>query len=276
MTKPDLEPLPGDIERLLDAERSRPNPTPAFTTRLTERLAADVLDGAVLGDTAVPAPTSPPPPTSVGLAGRVTKVMSLLLVGAVGGAGVHAVLREPAPLAVVAPTSDTPRPIATSKAMATPPGAPTILAPSVAPAVTPPVPRSPVRPGAHLRWALRADEGSSASTYAAREAPLTRDQKLAAERALIERARSALARGEPDDAMEAIARHEREFSGGQLVEERRALEVLVLVARRETERALARATEFRQAYPASMLLRTIDQAVKQARDQAGAGREEPR
>jgi len=272
MMDPDLPPLSLDVARLLDAERSRPDPSADFRARLTERLAADVLDGAVLGDgrstldaasaskgtpAAGGAPAASPPP-GIGRLARLSKAVALLLVGAAGGAGLNAALREPAIVHVPAPQGpQAPHPVPASSRLPEP-----RTEPATDSSVAPARPLPPSRPVRHADKAPSAAPPAPASAESApSQAPLTRDQELASERALIERARSALARGKPDDALEAIARHRRDFAAGQLVEERCALEILALAVGHNLDEARRRAAEFRRTYPGSMLRRTIDQAL---------------
>jgi hypothetical protein len=85
---------------------------------------------------------------------------------------------------------------------------------------------------------------------------------LAAERALLEAARSAYGRGEPDAALAALARHEKAFPGGQLSEEREALAIRSLVlAGRESE-ARSRAERFRKRYPTSVMLPAVEASLE--------------
>src|SRR5690606_6580416 len=79
----------------------------------------------------------------------------------------------------------------------------------------------------------------------------TRDGDLAAEGQLLDRARSALARGDVDAALAAIAEHARSFGRGQLAEAREALAVQALVEAGRSDEARARAARFHKAFPAS-------------------------
>jgi len=99
----------------------------------------------------------------------------------------------------------------------------------------------------------------------AHERQLARDRELAAERALLEQARTALARGKPADALALLARHQRDYEHGRLGEEREALVILSLLAERRKEAARSLAEEFRRIHPKSMLLRTIDAALHEQR-----------
>src|SRR5205807_127438 len=90
----------------------------------------------------------------------------------------------------------------------------------------------------------------------------SRDTDLAAERAIVERARSALARGDGQGALASIAEHERRFAHGQLVEEREVLAVQSLVAAGRGQEAATRGARFRKAFPGSLLLPLVDQALR--------------
>ena len=89
-----------------------------------------------------------------------------------------------------------------------------------------------------------------------------RDADLSAERAIIERARSALARGDGDGALVAVARHEREFTKGQLVEEREVIAVQALVTVGRIQQAAERGARFRKSFPNSLLLPIVDEALR--------------
>src|SRR5262249_5093346 len=71
----------------------------------------------------------------------------------------------------------------------------------------------------------------SSSAVPAKTAPAPQDtgQQLKAESALLDLARTALARGEGDHALAAVERHASQFPRGMLREEREALAVKALV-----------------------------------------------
>jgi hypothetical protein len=87
---------------------------------------------------------------------------------------------------------------------------------------------------------------------------------LAAERALLDVARSAFGRGEGDEALAALARHEKLFPGGQLAEEREALTVRSLVLAGHQREARARAARFRKRYPTSVMLPAVEASLDAA------------
>jgi hypothetical protein len=84
---------------------------------------------------------------------------------------------------------------------------------------------------------------------------------LAAERALLDVARSAFGRGEGDEALAVLARHERAFPNGQLAEEREALAVRCLVLTSRADEARARGARFRRRYPTSVMLPAVEGAL---------------
>jgi hypothetical protein len=230
VTKPDLEPLAPELTRLLAVEKARPDPSAAMQARVLERIGSALLDGIPLAGPPVAAVPSP--------RFRLPLAAGLVALGALGGAGVHALLQkpQPAPIAAPAPPIVAPAPIAAP--------APPIAAPPAPPEPQIPARRtvsSPVRPTAPAR-----------------------DGELAAERALLEQARTALARGKPADALALLSRHEREFARGRLSEERQALTILSLAADHQMDAARSNAARFRREFPRSMLLRTIDAALETA------------
>lgn len=87
------------------------------------------------------------------------------------------------------------------------------------------------------------------------------DEKLAAERALVEAARVALTRGQTAEAVTLLERHVREFKSGRLAEERESLFIQALLALGRTDDARVRAAQFRKAYPESLLRPLIDSLV---------------
>lgn len=102
-----------------------------------------------------------------------------------------------------------------------------------------------------------------------RRSPASRssDERLAAERALIEVARTALARGDSQAALASLQRHARNFSRGQLSEERDALWIRALVIDREFAAAGIRAEKFQTRYPRSLFLPMIRDALAKSRNQ---------
>ncbi len=81
------------------------------------------------------------------------------------------------------------------------------------------------------------------------------------ERALVERARTALARGLASDALAATDQHTKRFPRGRLAEEREALAVQALALSGDKKAAEARAGRFRRSFPNSIFASAVDRAV---------------
>jgi hypothetical protein len=84
---------------------------------------------------------------------------------------------------------------------------------------------------------------------------------VAAERALIDTARTALARGLPSDALSATELHSTRFPRGRLAEEREAIAVQALVSKGDAIAARARADRFRRTFPDSIFRAAVDSAI---------------
>jgi hypothetical protein len=169
---------------------------------------------------------APPPPTPTidpaTSIGAAAKLTGVLLAGAIAGAGMHAILRPPEREVTVVKI---PVPIEIVRQVPIP-------APPIEPPITPP-PRAKPRPASDL----------------------------AAERVLLEQARTALAKRNPADAIAALEAHRKKFAQGQLREERLALEVQALVSADRRTDAEARAAELRTEYPRSLFLPVVDAAL---------------
>ncbi len=87
---------------------------------------------------------------------------------------------------------------------------------------------------------------------------------LAAERALLDPARTALGRGDGASALAAAAKHEVAFRGGALAEEREAIAVQALVQVKRKEEARARGERFLVRYPGSVLAPAVKAALEAA------------
>lgn len=85
----------------------------------------------------------------------------------------------------------------------------------------------------------------------------SRSADLAAERASLDVARTALARGDGANALAGCDDHERRFPRGALAEEREAIAVQALVLSHRGDEARARAERFRRAHPRSILLPAV-------------------
>ena len=243
------DPQQESLREFLDAEKSRPDPSPEVQRRTMSRLAATLGLGAGLG----PAPSTPadPGPSSAthGHARVLTRGLhhawATFFVGAAVGATVYGTVtrlrQEPSP----------PNP---------PPGLPAVAPAPPEPAAVPPVPDAPPAVEAALRpIALAPNNGRGSGEPALGR---SKDEGLAAERNLIEMARTALARGRIDGALATLSRHARRFAKGQLAEERDSLYVQALVAKGDFAQARERATRFRRQHPSSLFQPVVDQALQ--------------
>jgi hypothetical protein len=257
VSQPDLEPLSPELARLLAAEKTRPDPSVDMQARVLARFGGEFLDAPPSLDPGAAA-AAPPDLTPLVLH-RLPLAVTMLAIGGLGGAAIHANLRKPVQTTVYVPI-----PAAPVEPLPKPELLPDTPEPEHPPASKierrrDPAPRRPSTP-------TPSTPPPTAPAAAPAEAELqrVRDRELAAERGLIEQARTALARGKAPDALVLLARHQREFARGQLVEEREALEILSLAATNQTAAARVRAAGFRQVYPKSMLLRSIDAALSGA------------
>jgi hypothetical protein len=88
---------------------------------------------------------------------------------------------------------------------------------------------------------------------------------LAAERTVLDRARSALLRRDGAAALTALRSHQRSFPRGQLLEERESMRVQALALVRDADTVSAAAERFKHRFPRSMFLPAVEQAAEAAR-----------
>jgi hypothetical protein len=226
---------PADLREFLESERDRPDPPPEAEQRVFSRLAVTLAFPPGL-----PTPSSPAVPAAatgakVLVVGGVRRVLGIFLVGATVGAGGYGTLqavRHRAPAQpVTAPRAPEP-PAARPAPLPEPPLPQVVSPPPPAPQVVPRVPGE------------------------------NRDQSLAAERKLLEGARSALVQGDDDAAITSLRRHARVFPQGQLAEEREALLIRALVGRGDHAQARQRARRFHKQHPRSLFSEVVDQAMR--------------
>jgi hypothetical protein len=260
MSQDDLEPLPPDLQRLLRQGRPGAEPPPGSSDAVLKFIALEVgaLGAAALVH-GVAGSTHAASAAGRGALGRALLALKGsvgiggLVVGAAVGTGVgaagHAALvsrhAEPPP-----PTTATvaARSAATSASYAVP-AAPSATAPAP-PIVTAVSPTRAVSPPPEATAARRADAPSSA-----------KDTALRSEGALIDMARTAVARGQGDVALATLERHGRDFPNGRLAEDREWLWIQALLMTGRTDEAKARASRFRSTFPRSMYLPALDQVL---------------
>ena len=251
-----LEPPSAQAALLFDAERARPGIDGDQAARILARVGATVGAAALVSATAGSAAGA----TAAAHAGTAAKlgltakaapwIAVAFLAGGGTGAAVHAVAIRPAgPVAGPLPSAVPPRMApASSGNIELPP-----LVPSGEPS-------SPVVDPPPMTTATRPTSSRPETADLPALAP-SADTSLAGERALIDRARMALARGQTASALDALDAHRRQFPQGRLTEEREALAIQSLAASGRTAEARARASAFQRARPNSVFLPAIELAV---------------
>ena len=233
-----LDPLSPELAALFELER----PNRAVSPEATERMLSGIKAAVPAETLAAVGRTPPVHPSGVGrrLAAKLsTHLLTLGLGAAAGSTATYAVLHAKTP----APSAQVLTHPATAPA---PTAAPTIAPAPIAPAPRPTAPSAPtptVAPPAKVQTARRAD------------------LDLAEEKALVQRARMALARGDGASALAATEEHRRRFLQGTLSEERDALHVQALVDLKRLPEAKAAAQAFHGAYPDSLFAPVVDGAL---------------
>lgn len=193
----------------------------------------------------------PPPPAGSAGTGTGTKVIAVAVaaffIGGVVGAGAFGLLREDPPARIEYVKVEVP----VEKIVEVP-----------APRVDVEPPREQKKPLPRVR-VVESPKGAPPPPVVVAEAKPTSKSTLEAERTLLERARTALGRGQPQDARAALERHAQEFPEGQLREEREVLFIQMLVSSRAFEEAREKARRFKDAHPKSILLPTVDAVLEQ-------------
>lgn len=237
-----MDSLPEDALSLLDAIRTPVSIAPQALSRMEHRLALAVAVSAGAAGVASKGVVSVVA-TKLALffSRKIPLSLSALAVGIGIGAGAHAVAsretgqKSEAPVVILTQSTRTesvPLPVATDRT-------PTVEAhdlPSVPVAV-------PKNPEPHLTTTE------------------TTPSMLAEERALVEMARTALARGDNAAALAAAQDHERAFASGRLREEREFIAVKALAALGRSKEAEARGTRFLTSYPRSMFAPAVRASV---------------
>jgi hypothetical protein len=246
--------LSDDARRILGAERANERRVDIDRIeRLGARLEATLPAGAfavlhpsMTSGTGTPGTSSPAVPSAGGSAKLVFRAKigaALVAAAAAGAAGEHVRLEARA----TPPPASAPSAIVTSSssAVVTPSDLPSAPIPSAAPQLQASAP------------AIRPAAPPSAATADS----VARDQALHEERTLLDRARSALARGDGASALDALRESETKHPKGSLAEEREAYFILAFVRAGEREHAEQRARAFRSRHPNSIFIPTIDDAL---------------
>jgi hypothetical protein len=194
-------PLPDDLLEYLDAARD-PEPAPLATKeRLLVRLGPFLPPGGgggpSIGGPSIGAATTAASATSSWLQGKLVVAAVSAMIGAIGGATVHATFAPQRTVVVSTPVDASVAP-------------PLELAPVVSVAAAPSVEVPP--PSISVAVA-------SASSLPS-EAPALRKSSMRAERILLEAANAALIRGDYATATVSLREHARTYPRGELAQER--------------------------------------------------------
>jgi hypothetical protein len=247
---PPLEPMPEDVQTLLENLHNREGPPAAakelVRSRLEQTLSLDWSSSA-------PHQVGPPALRAPWSAGR----MLLAVVGVVGiGGGLlwsaGRIRQRPPQADRVATPPPAPAPAALeAPGTGTLPSSGTILAPAVvAPANIEAHPLERLRPTRRVGSPIN---GVVAGTPVG--------IGLAGERQLLDQARNALRDGDARRALSAVGEHERRYPEGQLAEEREVLAIEAMVRSGSYPEARARAQAFQSRFPQSPLHRVVQSTV---------------
>lgn len=231
--------LSSRARELLRAERSASEPEALRERALARAIVTYEAERAARDNALIlPAPRSRRPRVLMGLGVAATIAVAGLAAASVG-------FWEPGPSVVPAAS------------LAAPPArvVPRPLRKTADPPAEAEVTRAPA-PAVVARRAQVSASGGSASSPVGKP-PIARQYSL--ELAVLEPARSAVARGDFGAALAAAAEHQRQFPSGLLSEERSALRVRALWASGRVDEANAAAAAFRQRYPRSVLLAWMKQ-----------------
>jgi hypothetical protein len=251
MKDEDLTPLDSDVAALLRAERDIPEPKPETKARMLATISTRIGvppgggggGGGNGGGGGVRAP-------SFVLSGWQTPVA--IAAAFLLGFATHA-MWPPSPSAAVAPPAAGENALRSADVASAPaPRAAPANIPSLVPSALPNAP-----PASSSSFAASAVAWSAAS--AEREPD---NRGLAGERALLDVARTALANGDSASALAAVARHERTYPSGLLVEEREAIAIKALVASGRYDEARARGSRFAKRFPSGLMRPAVDGALR--------------
>jgi hypothetical protein len=269
--------LPPDLRALIEADRNQPGPPEEVRQKVARRVDRALgLGGAMLIPVPALGKVSVPPsagsvaaPAAVGVA--AWKIAIGVAVVALAGAGGFTLAarrapasatREPATMAIGRSAGNV---SAGLGAVGVAPEAKSAATPSTvensAPSILLDLDADPASINAPAPTTAAAAKASSPE----HARPARPTDRLADERKLLDRARSALARRDAGDALAAIRAHEKAFGRGQLVEEREGMRVQALVVAHDFGSARAAGERFRKAYPHSVFQPVVDRALEIAR-----------
>lgn len=254
------DPISPELEALLSAERTVPPEPAARRDRVLARVDASVIALTAAGAAAHAATAGAAAPLGAAdsvaarlghlVRSKLTIASVALTVGASSGAAVGYRAGERA--------AETRRPPIASASSPTR-AVQSAQSASAAPTTSAETPPSPANSPLDARSVVVP---RSTATASARTEASDRDESFAREVALIQMARTALARGDNAGALGATEEHRRRFPRGRMVEERESIAIQALASAHRNDEAHARATQFKANYPRSILLPAIDMALQ--------------
>lgn len=226
----ELPPLSKELAALRDAARP-PRPPQGFEDRVAAKLAQSMLT--------IPQAPSPTDAATASAQLPLAKLISggvlVLLTGVGLGVALDRNVLQPPP--VVAP--------------------PPVISAPVVPVVVPvapvvvPEPPPPVEP---VKVVVAPQPKPVVPVVEVPAKPASgRDVSLSAERALLEVARAAMAKGDLPATFTALEKHQHDFANGRLAEEREALFIQALHAAGREAEAATRTERFNKQFPDSLL-----------------------
>ena len=280
--------VPAELQALFEAEKARPEPATGDRDAVHTALAAtcgftavaagaslvgsgtaSVGSGATAGvSTGATVATGATAATSAGISSTLpallVKPVTLLIFAAGAATGTGTTLLVEHVAVPDEPAMERKAPAV--KRTITPPKVAEVTPP--APAAPPAAVLEPVAPPAEV--AKAPAEPPAPARRTTKRARVTRTPRSptantsVVERNLLERARTALSRGQAAAALRALRQHRKQYPGGTLAEERAALMVVALADLGKGARARAAARKFKKRYPHSLLLFLVDNALKRA------------
>lgn len=232
----DVEPLDRDVASVLQSARDLDVMAPEAEAQVLEQVTARIAGlppGGGAPDGAASAPVRP----SIAHWGHARVLFVAGASFALGVATGAAVRRPPAAVERIVYVDRAP---AATLTATTASGSHAVAVASA------PAPPAPVSAATNMH-----DPSAGARSSAS---PASSRDRLAAESALLDIARVAVADGDAARALDAIGRHRAEFPNGVLAEERDALAVKALHQAGRDAEARARLTRFEAAYPESLFL----------------------
>lgn len=227
----ELPPLSKELAALRDAARP-PRPPPGFEDRVAAKLAQSML---TIPDAPTPSGVATAGAAQLPLAKLISGGVLVLLTGVGLGVALDRNVLQPPP--VVAP--------------------PPVISAPVVPVVVPvapvvvPEPPPPVEP---VKVVVAPQPKPVVPVVEVPAKPASgRDVSLSAERALLEVARAAMAKGDLPATFTALEKHQHDFANGRLAEEREALFIQALHAAGREAEAATRTERFNKQFPDSLL-----------------------